>query len=352
MKKRLLTSLLSVSIAISILSSDTVIDTFAESTFALKSAELCYIENVLPDYLSAHDITSNNIYISQSYNVYNANLKSNASANTYIVFEDNDIIGLLNVDENNGNYYSSFEYNDFSAIQELYNESESIAFVAYDENLFVESEFEVYSVEDCDINADLGVVNTTFSNISRNMYINNSLYNNNSPSYYYRKNISVPIVLNDVCPLGHGLCWAATVASKYDYITGENISTIDLYNILDELYDDHPIGYPIWDERACDYLNMSYTYVGNMMNCADIYNNIRVNNPIGISLSRTGGAHAVLLCGITFLNDESGIYRIMDPNKTTYVDIAVSEDTMNGDEQLTYVTSYGYTYDNWFRSFY
>lgn len=69
---------------------------------------------------------------------------------------------------------------------------------------------------------------------------------------------------------------------------------------------------------------MNYTYLNSIMDCGEILENIKVNNPISMSISRDGGAHAVLLCGITFLNDNSGIYRIMDSNKSTYVDIAVS----------------------------
>ena len=59
------------------------------------------------------------------------------------------------------------------------------------------------------------------------------------------------------------------------------------------------------------------------MDCSEILSNIQAYNPIYIGLARTGGAHAVLLCGITFLLDDSGIYRIMDPNRSVYVDIAV-----------------------------
>lgn len=351
MKNKLLSEILSVSLILSILPSNVMMNAFAETSKNTINSELSYIEETLPNFFVANNIISDNIFISQAYNVYNLELNCTASANTYIVFEDEDVIGLLSVDEHNGKFNSSFEYGNFSAIQKLYDDNENIAFVAYDEELYVENEVDIYDTDDITSDIELSTIEIELSTIDRNNHINN-FFTNTYSSYYYRKNISVPIVANETCPFGHGLCWAATIASKYDYLSGNNIIAMDIYNELDAMYDEHPLGLPIWEERACNYLNMNYTYLDRMMDCGEILENIKVNNPISMSISRNGGAHAVLLCGITFFNDNSGIYRIMDSNKSTYVDIAVSEDTMNGDEQFTYATSYGYIYTNWFRSFY
>lgn len=97
---------------------------------------------------------------------------------------------------------------------------------------------------------------------------------------------------------------------------------------------------------------MNETHLLRIMDCSEILSNIQSYNPIYIGVTNYSTSHALLFCGITFFTDETGIYRVMDPNRTVYVDIAVSEDTMNGDDDLIYVTTYGTTYTSWYHSWY
>jgi hypothetical protein len=306
--------------------------------------EYSYIEQILPKYLKAHDVANADIYISNSFDVYNNDIKMASDADTYVVFEEDDVIGLLSVNYIDGTFHSSFEFGEFEDIQNYYDCEKEVAFISSNEKMSVEPSTKKSSIEREDISVD-------FSSIEKDRRIPCSVQRGTT-SHYYRKNISVPIVPNAISPAGQGLCWAASIASKYDYLTGNNLVAIDIYNALDELYDGTPIGIALWEARAFSHLNMSYTHLTRMLDCSEILPNIQANNPIYIGVSRSGGAHALLLCGITFYTDGTGLYRVMDPNRTVYVDIAVSEDTMNGDDQLTYVTTYGYTYTSWYDSWY
>ena len=312
--------------------------------------EISYIESVLPSFLYGHDVISNDIYISESFNTYNIDTMKRSEADTYVIFDAENIIGLLTVDYIGDKFFSSFEYGSFETLQSIYERNSEMAFVSYNEKLYIINNSIINPIDDEYAEVEFTIPNLESEKIIKKSKIENN--RNTNSGYYYMKNISVPIVANALSPAGYGLCWAASIASKYDYISGNNLIAMDIYDALVDVYGGIPVGTNLWESRAFSYLNMNASYLSRMMDCSEILSNIQAYNPIYIGLARTGGAHAVLLCGITFLLDDSGIYRIMDPNRSVYVDIAVSEDTMNGDDQLTYVTSYGYTYTSWFDSWY
>lgn len=312
-----------------------------------------YIEDVLPNYLEIHNVDMDNIYISNSFNVYNADINQNTDIDTYVVFKEDKVIGLFSINEINENYYSSFEYNNFDSIQEVYDNNEEIAFVSSDESLLIESELELYTVDECKTiyNTEIKVDELYRIEKAQEIEAEDNILEISS-SYYYKKNIAVPIVANATSPNNEGLCWAATIASKYDYESNQNLTAIDVYNNLAQEYGGNPIGTVTWVQRGFSYYSMDCTTLYRMMDCGEILENIKADNTIYMSLTDGSVGHAVLMCGITFNNDESGIYRIMDSNRSTYVDVAVSEETMNGESQFVYATNYGYTFNNWRRSFY
>lgn len=312
--------------------------------------ELNYIEDVLPKYLVNNDIELDDIYISDSFNVFNAELDETCTADTYVVFEEDDIIGLLTVDERNGKYFSSFEHGDFSELQNLYDSCADIAFVSYKEGLYVENNSKNISIANRNSNTDFRVSGVEHYPIIKRTPITPS---RDGDGYYYRNNLSVPIVSNAGDPYnGYGLCWAASISAKYNYLTNSNWTALGLFYALESTYGGHPSGTDEWVQTAFAFFGMDDTQLKRMLNCIEICTQIDAYNPIYIEMSDYTDAHAMVLCGITFLTDGNGIYRLMDPNRTVLVDVNVTADVMDRTDPFCYATTYGYTFTNWYESWF
>lgn len=311
--------------------------------------QLAYAECILPTYLKSYDINDDSIYISDSYSVYNTE-SDYAGNDIYIVFEDNTIIGILSVTNINGDFYSSFEYSTFDVLQNLYEDNEAITFIGNDQKLYVADESDTFEVYDNaeSVNCNFAVNSGTELERTYKVDIPQVMERQVVP---VQRNLSVPIVrnttVNDV-----GICWAAAIASKVDYLKGTTLSALDVFNALATAYNTIPAGSKEWTECGYEYYNIPCTYKGSMMNCVEVYNNIVNNNPIHISLSSIDGNHAVILSGITINSDGSGIYRLIDSNRNAPVNVVVSADTMTADADFVYSTNYGYVFTSWYRSFY
>lgn len=164
------------------------------------------------------------------------------------------------------------------------------------------------------------------------------------------KELSVEHVSNDTSPnTGLGLCWAACIASIGEYKAGGNLlSALDVYNwaLTNGYTGGHlfPLGIPSVELPTLNNLySLSYSYYPVGMYFETTWSTLEQNRPIYAAISRSGGQHAVVICGAI---DDSGTYyyyKLMDPNVGYYVTIEVPY----ASNTFTYVTSYGYTYTSW-----
>lgn len=316
-----------------------------------KDAQLEYAENVLDTYLSSYDVNENEIYLSTPYNVYDMENEKETN-DVYVVFEDDSVIGMLTVTEINGEYYSSFEFNNFETLQEIYDNNESFSLTCSNEQLYINKESEIYSVEDANITVEceFSLISEVQTELEKEYKVDISNIQTYANVYSYQKNLPVPIVPN--VNINGGLCWAAAIASKHDYLHGATATATDVYYILKGMYNTTPYGVPEWIKKGYQYFNIPCTTFYRMVDCVEIFNNIENNNPIHIDGFDNNVGHSVLISGITINNDGSGIYRLVDSNRMSYVDIAVSEATMIGENNFVYATGYGYTFTDWTRSYY
>lgn len=312
------------------------------------NAQLEYAESAAALYLNSYDVDDNSIYLSQPYNVYNLDEKESGN-DLYIVFEDDTIIGMLSVTEINGEFYSSFEFNSFDGLQSVYDNNELISFVSSDEKLYVEESCEAYDVYDQNNTVSYNFSVTTEAELEKSYKVESAVSLYSTSVHTYKKNLSVPIVQNE--SINGGLCWAAAIASKVDYLNTSTYIAHDVYYILSGLYGSTPYGVPLWITRGYSYFGISTTTLYRMLDCVEVLNSINSDNPIHIDLFNSSVGHSVLISGITINADGSGIYRLVDSNKMSYVDVIVPADVMTADSNFVYATSYGYTFDRWDRSY-
>lgn len=310
--------------------------------------QLLYAERAIVTYLNSYDVDSNAIYLSDSYNVYNLDEEEYGN-DVYIVFENDTIIGMLSVTDINGEYYSSFEFNSFDKLQEFYDNNDPISLVSSNEKLYVEESSETYEIYDKDVTIRYNFSITTEAELEKAHKLEIPNSTDLTRVYTYQKNLTVPIVPNE--SINGGLCWAAAIASKVDFLNTSTYVAHDVYYILAGMYSGTPSGVPLWITRGYDYFGISITTYYRMLNCVEVYNSISSDNPIHIGLFNSSVGHSVLISGITINADGSGIYRLVDSNKLSYVDVIVPADVMTADSDFIYATSYGYTFDHWGRSY-
>lgn len=334
-----------------VITSCTAVNCFSSAAYAESEktdSKLEYAESAAALYLNSYDVDDNSIYLSQSYNVYNLDEEENSN-DLYIVFEDDTIIGMLSVTEINGEFYSSFEFNSFDGLQSVYDKNESISFVSSDEKLYVEESCEAYDVYDQNNTVSYNFSVTTEAELEKSYKVESAVSLYSTSVHTYKKNLPVPIVQNE--SINGGLCWAAAIASKVDYLNTSTYIARDIYYTLKGVYGSTPSGIPLWITRGYDYYGISTTTLYRMLDCVEVLNSINSDNPIHIDLFNSSVGHSVLISGITINADGSGIYRLVDSNKMSYVDVIVPADVMTADSNFVYATSYGYTFDRWERSY-
>lgn len=351
MKKSMLRKTISLMISTLIICTSTSLFSYADEESI--TSELNYAENALSKYLLTYDVDTDEIYMSDSYNVYNFDKNTSDKKlknDVFIIFEEDNIIGLLSISNIDGSYYSSFECNSYDVLQNVYDKNEWFSFVSKNGTLYIEENNTNYPVygSDAEISYDFSV--THEKKLTKSYKLTNTVNSKSINSISYQKNLLVPIVPND--NLDGGICWASAIASKVNFLYNSTLLGTDVYYTLGTQYEGTPMTFPTWTQLGYNYYTSSCTFFNRMLNCIEIYNNIQNDNPIHVTLrNNNGGMHDVLISGLTIYTDGTGIYRLVDSNRNVYVDVIVSEDIMVADDDFVYVAIYGNTYTQWIWSF-
>lgn len=324
------------------------IPTAVSATINSGDALMEYIDMVLPAYLNGEISESSEISISNSFNLIDDN-QTECEPNIYFVFDNDSIVGTLTIGSYEGQYYSSFEKNDgvsdlFVQAQSCYNNGTEIALTNANDEFTIQTEdaFELTSIQE----------NSTF-NCSAIEKETTVVMPSSSSSVLYHIQLNTTRVANSSYK-GAGLCWAATMATKYNYLKNSNMVTSYIAYVLDTKYGSTPSGTSTWILRGYNYLfgdGIVKRYMG-MMDYNEIIAQLQKNNPIHMSL--TGDAtHGVLLSGINVYNGYS-VYYIDDSNSSTtdHVAVYVSSDTMYATSDFIYYATEETTYTTWRWSYY
>lgn len=279
----------------------------AEYTETMLESEANYIEEVLPSYFSAYDYDLNNIAIV-------AMNTSETESKNYVVYNNNEAVGLLNVVEIAGDFYSSFEFGDFDELQ-------SNAVVCSCESIEMDSQ----------ASSQISLTAST-------------------KTVVYQYNMSVPVV-SSVILNGVNSYWLSPLVSKYNYLNDADFTPAEVNELLIDLYGGTPSDTANWRENAAATLEVGNTVVNAPLDYIDVYGQITFGNPIYMYMSSSSGKNAALLCGFTLYSDGTAVYKIMDPNRTSLVNVSVSASMMTDASNFVYSASYGTVY-TWEKSMY
>lgn len=328
----------------------------ANAIWESKNQVTTYAESILPQYLSVNGLFSHEYKISEPITLYNWEYGQNDKI-LFFVFDNNQAVGQLVVQNYEGKLYSSFNTGNLDIITEAFNNNTPVAFGYYNECFVMRTESE-------NILLSVTTKDNPLDGLSDNVRLKTSTLNYLTPisidnlsqinsaiaphTTVYDKQLGVNLVSNDSVN-GVGICWASCVASKVNYQKRKSLYAIDVYNKVDSLYSGTPIGNTTWITRAYSAYDVNITTENNSVGASKCYSQLSSGKPLHITITRNGGAHGVLIAGVYYLDVSSagGVYTLMDPNVPSLVSLAVQPSVIQNGSGFNYVTSYGYTYTNW-----
>lgn len=331
------------------LSISMVLPAFAENVQLSNStndARQEYVESVLPRYLALKDnIDYGNIQISEPITVEN---REDGTSRTYIVTNDDVYIGLLSVAYIDNEFVSSYMFDEDSSITNIIQTGTPFALVAYDECLLMQTQENNIVVANDNIQLDeIELVhNVAFSEKSfESIDLLASSFSFGALGYNIE--IDVEHVANETVN-GVGICWAACIAAISNYRNGTSYDALDIYDALDLVYSETPVGDSNWIRRGYSYCGMSHTN-GETLEVDELYDALNSDRPVIFRVYRTDSTgnlkgHAVVLKAITQTRYDS-IYTFMDPNYTNEY-YAFFDDTVCDPADLVYINA-DHTYDQW-----
>ena len=153
-----------------------------------------------------------------------------------------------------------------------------------------------------------------------------------------------------------GTCWLSVVSSIASFRTNvaNAYDTSQVYYGLYNVYgqSEYPHGSVTWIKRAYSYLALlNVQHYSNSMLYSAVKAKIDAGIPIHADITTSSGntSHSVAICGYQSASGAGYFYILMDPNKSSYVTVSL---TSSSATTFTYATTYGYTFTNWYRSFY
>ena len=305
-----------------------------------------YIEYSIPRHLYAQQMeTSEVLEYSNPIALYD--FTDNTVVGSEIFLLDNgQLIGKMDIYGDSNNYSSYFDTYITDEMREAYINEKSIAIGGYENSIFLYTNTSGFIFID-GLKSD-NMPNTPPTELSKVTIGGNVLSYFPMTYSIATVNLSVPHVHNSTNKSANGQCWAAAAAMIINYHSG---SKLDADSVYDEL-DKYKASYTT--PNALSYLGYSnYSSVNGAMTSGDVTSTLQNDKPVIMHISRTGGKHAVVICGIT-LDVSSSTYKINDPNFTEIKTLVtnVNPSTVNSVIEYRPDPKSNRVYTKWYYSYY
>jgi len=368
MKKRI-TKILSTFISSVIVFSSIISTVSAHNINNEENLEFEYASDVVLDYMETNqEYSYNEIAISQAYEFYDFKT-GNINGSEYIVFAENEVIGLMYVNMVNGEYCSSYREPENENITEAYKSSSKIAFgyadgkaLLYYNNQYYDTNTDTYYTLDIDMPDNIELETVEYNVITNEPQITNYSISTRAFQNDLACQLNVLPVANE--SINGGLCWCASIASKHNYKYGklptdsDYVYTIDVYNIVAGFTGlSSPTGTINNTQMGLIGLGLTNSYKAGSLNMSEVYTELSNNNPIIISVSGTPGAHSLVLSGMTYDQSENtGTYTFADSNFSTPLTVSVSSAAVENGSSFAYTSdvilaAYGGNFTNWYQTY-
>lgn len=303
-------------------------DDFGIACLEVGEETVNYAVNVLNKHLHAlrqvneFDDLSNDYYLGEPFTIFN--VTSNTNSTCFPVLSNNNIKGILEVTENDGEFNSSFsvsfskELEDFlksGVMKNFVLITDGVNLQAFDGNNSVQI-FKLYDDGKDNIEDLSSKFNESFATLSYkspvnelNNVINELKYSNDikptgvdGPRAYKTLNV------RGVRQGNHDWCWAATCAAIINYLTDNHVSAFNVAYYIYPVNTNRGAGWPEI-KKAYNYWEL-YPYQTGVISFQRIMDNINDYKPIHLRLGYIddNGHHHGHSVGLIGYEDWSGSY--------------------------------------------
>ncbi len=312
-----------------------------------QSEENEYILTVLNAYMNINGLDTSELYISQAVNVLDSD-GNETEKNVYLVKSDKEIVAKMIVQRCNDEYISSFDC-DVAVFNDC-GEEINLAIYEQDDILvyYINGGYAIFKndVESMDVCID----NPAYSHIVFKKIVLNQKARSNPEV----TSLSVPFVGNETIN-GSGVCWAASVAMDYQYRTGVVKTAEDVYNqCINSSYfhGELPIGNEYWVQAAFKLYGRNTTHQASGMIYPRVYSLLSEKKTVYIAVSDGKGFnHALLLIG-SYYDGSVLVYTLRDSNTDKIISAAQPISVVDNPDDFLYVTTYGITFTEWYKTIY
>lgn len=338
---------------------------------AVEDAETAYVTDAIVDYVKCTDYASvDEVELSTCLNYYDYSTME-VCGNAYVVSYCDAPIGIMYLNKTNGKYASSYSKGVPVCIQTAFAKGEDIALgccngeaVMYDgEDFFstrtgqkldgIEMENGTQSLSESAVEdvvltpADTVSRVVPIASVNSNVIIGTSVY--------------VEPVPNETIN-GDGICWAASIAEKYNYENGVfegdagYKSARDVYNTITAIYGGYQKGYDYVIKRGLLAYGLYSNCSNHSMNVTEVMTEIAHNNPILINIRGRNSsgkivAHSVVVSGATYYDEGHALYTLADPNCEYEMLARVENAAYSGDDFSYLDKDHGFTFTEWYTTF-
>ncbi|MDE7193265.1 MAG: C39 family peptidase [Oscillospiraceae bacterium] len=318
-----------------------------------------YIEYAIPHYVRAQSVEINGtFYYSNTIDIYDINdIEGGSIGECVFLFDDDEIIGKMQVWQVDGEYASVFDTYITDEIQGSFDGDYAIALGYFEDDLYsydevVGSTFvDGAGFEECpDYELPLS------ESISKAASMDLAAI---PAPYAASTSLAVPWVKNDICDNTHTekhwLCWAACVAMMVNYSDETSLTTKDVWRSVKTSSNPDPDGALANIKSAFDNYDYSYYYQKNAISASEVLGALSNHKPVfikidGVSNSGKDVYHAIVICGISIDNASSSsaniTYTVNDPTSGKNLSFLVTANPTNVVTAISYKPS-GYKYNEW-----
>ena len=323
-KKRVLSGVMALSL-VSVMAMQ-----YTSNVLALENAESDYLEEVMPEYLVGTTYANmDGVRLSAGINYYDFSTMQ-VCRTVYIAYCEDTVIGMLSVEQENGERYSTFNQCSFPAIQEAYNAGKSVALGCYDDCIVLydgeafynvmTSPIETVDVDATDVDIPLSSLEYTYDGFEPYIIMTRDSISTNL-------RFDLETVPTDKMASGiKDTCWAAAVATKYkhdySYVRNPdgtydeneiNITSSNVYYRVRKVTGlSAPTGTADNIKVALEAYGLPSTYKTGGLSATKIYAEIYNDNPVIITVANVTDRHRLVIGGVSYFEFGNANYYVYD----------------------------------------
>jgi hypothetical protein len=267
------------------------------------------------------------------------NVKENTNSSCFPVLQNEDIVAILEISENQGEYYSSLSVSFARELEDIIDSNMMRSFVLLTDGVHLqafdgENSVEIFKLYDDgnkveELSSDFTLSLSSLSKIlsqsdlQTELRANDFLYSSLHPTAIYGPASYKTLEVRGVSQGNHPWCWAATCAAMINHLKGRSLSASDVANYV---FPNNPEQGATWSgiKKAYNHWGLYPSQTGTI-SFTEVKSDINSNKPMHLGLN----GHSVGLIGYEDWVGSAGgnndrILILLEPNGGVHKSVALN----------------------------